>query len=312
MLKVTEEVFGEFIELGYKAMCDYIKVGRFDTCGLFVDKLKGTIRIISPFFYVEINDLQFEMEVPDEFYNVYTKDWMKSPYKAKIEDVVNNRQQNYKFVGKTSYYANNILNILNQDMDRVIDGTSRYIFVQGTLPNGSAIVTFKDNGGKLFYEIPNFPKEFVIDDKSEIPEKDIKPGVTYICYMEETQNRVYLNVVSKFGKTRSGMYSSDIYYDSSCLPLLDELKIIDPKFMECSNTLDIAPCTHMPPIHLGSMIFYDLLKIFLICKNSKFNLHFQEKINEDIMMESESSDKGDPHISIFLAPYDYYRNIHIG
>lgn len=312
MLKVTEEVFGQFIDLGYKAMCDYIKVGRFDTCGLFVDKLKGTIRIISPFFYVEVNDLRFEMEVPNEFYNVYANEWTKSPYEVNIADVVNNRHQNYKFIGKTEYYANNIINILKTDMDRVIDGSSRYIFVQGTLPDGAAIVTFKEKNGDLYFEIPGFDKEFIIDEKSEIPKSDIKPGVTYACYTEETSRSVYLDVICKFGKTRSGMYSSEIFYDASCLPLLDELKIVDPKLTECSNMLDIAPDTHMPPIHVGSMILYDLLKMFLICRNSKFQLHFQEKINSDIMMESTSDDANDPHISVFLAPYDYYKNVQIG
>lgn len=311
---INDKNFGEIIATTLRAASEYHKVLRFDTCGIAFDKEKGTIRIISFCFYVEISNVKIELDIPKDqpFYNILLKKWTSIPYSRPIEYYVEKKHSTYKFVGKTEYYANNILNIIKKEEEAVLDLRARFIFVQGFLPQGCAAVTFKGTKGNPVFELKGSNKNFVVSPNSTIPKEFIEPGVTYACALNDNGN-VELDVICKFGKTRSGLHTSEIMYDSKCLPRLSNLEIIHPELTSCSNTLDsIDGAGTMPPIHVGAMVLYDLLKIFILCKNSKFNLHFQEEINKDIWMESIPVDDTDARVSVFLAPYDYYKNIQRG
>lgn len=311
---INNENFGFIISTALRAAGEYHKSARYDTCGLAFDKERGTIRIISLYFYVEISNLKIEIDVPADkpFYNVVTKSWTSIPYMKPIEYYVNKKQETYKFIGKTEYYANNILNIIGKEKEKVLDLRARYIFVQGFLPEGGAAITFSEQDGKPVFALKGVDKKFLIARNSIIPEEYVKPGVTYACLLEDRGDCFEINVVSKFGKSRSGMYVSEVMYDAKCLPRLNSLEIIHPELTECSNVLDKPEDISMPPIHVGAMILYDLLKLFIVCKSSKFNLHFQKEINADIWMESIPVDNEDPKVSVFLSTYDYYKNIQRG
>lgn len=311
---INENNFGQVIATALRAAGEYHKSARYDTCGLVFDKENGTIRIISLYFYVEITNLKIEIDVPKDkpFYNVMSRSWTTVPYLKPIEYYVNKKHETYNFIGKTEYYANNILNIINKEKEKVLDLRARYVFVQGFLPQDGAAITFREENGKPVFSLKGVNKEFVIAKNSTIPEEYVKPGVTYACLLADRGDYIELNVISKFGKSRSGMYVSEVMYDSKCLPRLNSLEIIHPELTECSNVLLKPDEISMPPIHVGAMILYDLLKLFMLCKSSKFSLHFQEEINKDIWMESIPVDDDDARVSVFLSTYDYYKNIQRG
>lgn len=312
---INEKNFGEFIAVALRAASEYHKVLRYNTCGIMFNKKEGTAKVISNYFYVEMSNLKIEIDIPEDkpFYNVFLKQWTSMPFSKPIEYHVEKAQAKYKFIGKTEYYANNILNIIKKEEEAVLDLRARFVFVQGFLPQGCAAVVFKGEKGNPVFELKGVDKRFVVSQNSTIPKEFVEPGIAYACALNDMGSVVELDVLCKFGKTRSGLYVSEIMYDSKCLPRLNNLEIIHPELTCCSNTLDtVEGLSTMPPIHVGAMILYDLLKFFLLCKSSKFNLHFQENINSDIWMESIPVDEEDMHLSIFLTPYDYYKNIQRG
>ena len=312
---INEKNFGEFIAAALRAASEYHKVLRYDTCGVIFDKEKGTAKLISFCFYVEMENLKIELDIPENkpFYNVFLRQWTSMPYSKPIEYHVERRQSTYKFIGKTEYYANNILNIIQKEEEAVLDLRARFVFVQGFLPQGCAAVVFKGEKGNPTFELRGVNKRFVVSENSTIPKEFVEPGTAYACALNDTGSVVELDVLCKFGKTRSGLHVSEIMYDSKCLPRLNNLEIIHPDLTCCSNVLDtVEGSSSMPPIHVGAMVLYDLLKLFLMCKSSKFNLHFQENINSDIWIESIPQDEDDMKLSIFLTPYDYYKNIQRG
>lgn len=312
---INEKNFGEFVAAALRAASEYHKVLRYDTCGIIFDKKKGMAKLISFCFYVEMENLRIELDIPEDkpFYNVLLRQWTSIPYNKPIEYHVEKRQSTYKFIGKTEYYANNILNIIKKEENAVLDLKARFVFVMGNLPQGCAAVMFQGEKGNPVFQLKGVNKKFVVSENSTIPREFVEPGIAYACALDDCGDTVYLDVLCKFGKTRSGLHVSEIMYDSNCLPRLNNLEIIHPELTCCSNVLDtVAGSSAMPPIHLGAMVLYDLLKLFLMCKSSKFNLHFQENINSDIWIESIPVDEEDMKLSIFLAPYDYYKNIQRG
>jgi len=312
---INNENFGEVVAKMLRAASEYHKAERFDTCGIIFDKDDNSLKLISVWFFVRVTNVKIEIDIPrgKPFYNVLGKVWTEIPYEKPVEYYMEKRAESYNFVGRTEYYANNILNIINKETEKVLDLRARYVFVQGFLPQGCAAITFKEENGKPVFKAPKIPKKFVIDENSAIPEKFVQPGITYACTLNDCGDTVTLDVITKFGKTRSGMFVSEVKYDSKCLPRLNNLEIIHPELTVCSNILETSDEEiNMPPIHLGAMLLYDLLKILLICKTSKFNLHYQEKINDDIWIESVPEDYDDAKVSIFFPPYDYYKNIQRG
>ena len=312
---INEKNFGEVVAKMLRAASEYHKAERFDTCGIVFDKEDNALRLISIWFFVRITNVKIEIDIPKgkPFYNVLTKQWTEIPYTKPLEYYQSKKEETYNFVGRTEYYATNILNIINKETDKVLDLRARYIFVQGFLPKGCAAITFKAENGKPVFKAPKIPKNFVIGKHSTIPEEFVQPGITYTCALNDCGDIIELDVITKFGKTRSGMYVSEIKYDSKCLPRLNNLEIIHPDLTVCSNVQESAKEElSMPPIHLGAMILYDLLKILLVCKTSKFNLHYQEEINKEVLIESIPIDDDDARVAIFLSPYDYYKNIQRG
>lgn len=312
---INEKNFGEFVAVSMRAASEYHKLFRYDTCGITFNKEQGTARIVSRYFYIEMSNLKIELDIPRDkpFYNILLKQWTSLPFSKPIEYHVERRHSTYKFIGRTEYYANNILNIIKKEEESVLDMRARFVFVQGFLPQGCAAIVFKGEKGNPVFELKGTNKRFIVSQHSTIPREFIEPGIAYACALNDCGDTVELDVLCKFGKTRAGLHVSEIMYDSKCLPRLNNLEIIHPDLTCCSNSLETVEGTStMHPIHVGAMILYDVLKLFLLCKSSKFYLHFQEEINDDIWIESIPVDDEDMKLSIFLCPYDYYKNIQRG
>ena len=200
---INEKNFGEFIAAALRAASEYHKVLRYDTCGVIFDKEKGTAKLISFCFYVEMENLKIELDIPANkpFYNVFLRQWTSMPYSKPIEYHVERRQSTYKFIGKTEYYANNILNIIQKEEEAVLDLRARFVFVQGFLPQGCAAVVFKGEKGNPTFELRGVNKRFVVSENSTIPKEFVEPGTAYACALNDTGSVVELDVLCKFTKS---------------------------------------------------------------------------------------------------------------
>lgn len=315
MMKINKDNFDEVISICLRAATEYQKVNFNASKGIIFDKGNHRIQMISPFFYIEILDVEIDLDIPKDkpFFNILFGEWGPVPLPRPIDDQVKEMIESCKFIGSTQYYASNIINIISKEMDPVMKQKARYVFNQGYLPEGTAAVTFKDENGKPVFKLGNSPKKFVIAGDSKIPEEFVVPGITYACKPTESGGVVELDVIKKFGKTSSGLYVSTKFYDSSCLPLLNEGSLIHPELTECSNVLDaIDEAITMPPVHVNALMLYDCLKTFLLCESTKFNMHFQEKLSTPIWLDGIKSKETDPKINIYIAPHNYHARIQIG
>lgn len=315
---INERNFGEVVAKLLRVASEYPKIERYDTCGITFNKKERCLKIINSFAFVRVDNVDIEINISEDkpFYNVLTKEWTRNPYPADPDFFMSKRAETYNFVGKTEYYGTNILNILNKDIDKVLQGRARYVFVQGYLPQGCAIITFKDENGRPVFRHPKLDKEFVISENSTIPEEFINVGTSYICALDQCGDRINLDVLAKFGKTRSGMFVSEVKYDAKCLPRLNNLEIVHPDLTCCSNVLEPEEqgkeLISMPPIHVGAVLLYDLLKVLLLCKSTRFTLHYQEEVNKDIFIESMPVDDDDVKVQIFFPPLDIHKTIQRG
>lgn len=315
MMVVNNENFGKVLEACLRLASEFQKVNHNAARGILFDKTNGKIQIISVFFYAEISDVKIELDIPagKPFFNTMFNEWIEPPFPKPIDGDVKAMIDSCKFVGMTQYYGSNIINIISRDIEAVMDLKARYVFSHGYLPENTAAVKFRDEDGKPVFRLANSSKKFVIAKDSVIPESNVVPGITYACRPRQSGDVVELDVLKKFGKTSSGMFVSDVYYDSSCLPMLNDGSIIHPDLAECSNIFEACDDEiKMPPIHVSAVLLYDALKLMLLNKSSKFNLHFQEKINTFIRLESVKTCDTDADINIYLAPLDLSARIQRG
>lgn len=314
MMVVNNENFGKVLDSCLRLASEFQKVNHNSARGILFDKEHGRIQIISIFFYAEISDVRIDLDIPagKPFFNTMFNEWIEPPFPKDINGDVRAMIESCKFVGMTQYYASNIINIISKDIEAVTDLKARYVFNHGCLPEGSAAVKFREENGKPVFKLANSPKRFEIADNSHIPADKVVPGVTYACRPREVNGIVELDVLKKFGKTSSGMFVSTTYYDSNCLPLLNDGSIIHPELTECSNVFEACDDIKMPPIHVSAILLYDALKLMLLNKTTKFNLHFQEKINTFVRLESVRTCDTDAAINIYLAPLDLSARIQRG
>lgn len=314
---INNENFYEVIDILLRTATVYSPSQDFSFSGILFNKERRSVSVRQVYFLLDIEnvDIQIDIDPSKPFFNVALRTWMSAPPKMDMNILRKDLIETNKFIGKTEYYANNILNNIKKEEEMVLKRKTRYIFVNGFMPQGHAAVTFSfDANGRPFYSNSRIPKKFVIDSESTIPQECLAPGVTYTCSVEDMgDGTIRIDPVTKFGKTRSGLLISPELFDPVIMPKLDSLEIIHPELMECSNTLDMVEGFNaMPPIHTSTILLYDLLKTFMLCKSSKFELHFQERINSLIMLTNKPQDDKDPLITIYLAVRDYYGGIQEG
>lgn len=315
---INNDNFGEVISKLLRFCSEYPKVKNLESCGIIFNKEERTLKAINPFAFLRVDNVDIEINYPKDrpFYNVLLRDWTSIPFSAPVDSFMEARARDYNFVGKTVYYASNILKILNKDIEKVIDNRARYVFVQGYLPDGCAIITFKNENGKLVYKHPKISKEFIVSENSSIPEEFLEEDTPYIAALNMENNNIFLDILSKFGKTRSGMYVSEIRYDAKCLPRLNNLEIVHPDLTTCSNVLEPevegGEFISMPPIHVGAVLLHDILKAFLLCKSTKFILHYQEEVNKDLFLESVPVDDNDAKVRVYFPPLNIHKTIQRG
>lgn len=308
MLKVTQENFDKIVEDLYSAATTHSSAGYYSSKGIIFNKPENRILVCNPVFMIDIRDVEIDIPVNPmtSFFDLVDGVWKEIPFKIDpfkyLEDSVNK----CRFIGKTAYYGKNIMKIINLEMKKSIDQKTRYIFTHGFLADNCMCATFNLVGGEPVFEIQGFPKKFRISEHSMIPKEHVKEE-TYACSFEDLGDVIELNVITKHGKTRSGLIVSENYFDGRALAPINGFMDVHPELMTCSNVLEIAkddrgePLT-MPPIHLSSITLYDCLQAFKICKESYFYLHFQEKVNQPIMLESASVHPDDPKVFIVTSP----------
>lgn len=310
MYTLSNSNMDEFMAKVFPAASSYSEVKLSENSkGILFDKQENKVIIGSPFFGVEIGNIDIQIDVPPvtPFFDVVEKKWTKP------NDIALDLQNNFKdiisnanFIGYTSYYANNIINMLSKQVKPLAEFKCRYIFNQGYIPEGCMCVTFKMIGGDPIFELRGTNLKFVISDYSRIPKDKIQEG-TYICAIDNQGDTVVLDVLSKYGKTRSGLNISEIYFDGSKLEAVNGMMEIPPELMVCSNVLEVREFNNdgeplsMPPIHLGALLLYDLLHLFTLCRTGKFNLYFKEKTDEPVFLESQSQHPDDPKINIYMS-----------
>lgn len=308
-MKINEQNFGEVLSRLAKAAGGYgtmLNDTYEDRC-IHFDKQNKRLSIINPFFCIQLENVQIDLNIDDTncFYNVITRSWGPCPRnKIKYQEMIDGVKRNLKFIGRTEFYANNLINVMEKEKEFVNTHQARYIFVHGFLPEGAAPVIFKDEG----YPVSHLKngKRILVDNSSDIPKEAVRPGDAYaVKVVGKSGNDILVNVLCRFGKTRSGLLvSADKPYTSKYLPLLSNLEIIHPELTECSNFLDIQQGYTMPPIHLEALYLYNILITMMLCKSSKFSLFFQEKINEPIYIESQPQDEDDVLVTAVLGVLD--------
>lgn len=302
-MKLNNETFKNLKDYALRAMSEYHSPGKLLFYGAFCDKQKRTIFMLSPYFAVEIENVDMDEFVSDEkpFYNSALDEFTSYPYEAPIE-VIMSEMGEFNPIGHTTYSATDIIRIMDKAKKEVFNRTSRYVFAQGFLPEGTAPIKFRaGQDGRPFFSMPNANKEFIISEYSTIPEQYIIPERSYACRLNDVGSHYTIDVVEMFGKTKSGLVISEECFDPANLDSINSFEGLYSELMVCSNTLEIADGAVMPPIHLGSLLFYDILKIFMSCKNPVFNLVFQEAVNSRVILENVPEGEDDIAIRVHVA-----------
>lgn len=312
---IDEKEFNRVCDTMLRTATEYHKLGDTKTCGIYFDKENSVIRIISLYFFIEIQNADIRIDVPKNapFFNIINNEWTDVPFARPMEEYMERKARSYEFVGRTEYYAKNIMSIIQKEEEKTMKLKTRYVFVQGFLDEGTAILTFKSINDRLYSEIKG--RKFVVDKNSFIPEQYVIPGLTYAVSVTGTSNGcITVDVIERFGRTRSGLYVTETVFNAEkCLPLLDKIRNVHEQLTECSDVLDtINNEVVMPPIHMNAMMLMDLLRIFTLNTSTKFSLHFQQNINSDIFMESIPEGDEDYKILIYASTLDYYRTIQRG
>lgn len=318
MYVVNNENFEDVVDMLKGLSSSYHSATVERVKGIIFLKDENMIKIVNHFSVTEIENVDIQVKVPPmkPFWDIISDEWEEIPHKSplpNIKDLV----EKAEFIGRTEYNNKNILIIMNKEYDKVSDLKTRYVFSQGFLPEGCMCAQFKIINGEPIFEIPNFPKKFVVSENSSIPKEYLKEKIIYQCGLDDQGDVVVLDVISKFGKTKSGLITTDIAFDCKSLPSVNSFFGIHPELMTCSNMLDInkdendEPLT-MPPIHVPGKFLYDIMFVFNLCKNGFFYIHFQERnLNSNekdrfILLESSSKDKDEPKIRVILTPIQLY------
>lgn len=273
------------------------------------DKKNRMLEAISPFYILTVEnvDIDLPIEEPNIYYNVMFQKWQPCPTdKEKTEAKIKEIFTGMDFIGKTLFYANNILNLMDIKREYVDSEQTRYVFVNGFLPSEDcAPMTFNIVNGVPERVMKNGIK-FIVSENSEIPREYVKSGDTYaVRPVGKEGNNIVVDVLCRFGRMRSGLVVSTRPYTSDKLALVNKLEIVHPELTECTNDLSLKPgFSAMPPIHFGGKLLYDVLKVFTLAKSSKVELHFQEGISTLTLLTNVEQDKDDVKITCILAPLD--------
>lgn len=312
-MKLTAEKFEEIRDYTFRLMSEHHSPTALAFYGAYFDVEKDLILMLTPAFVAEIHNVDSKEFINKEkpFYNAAWNEFMSVPYNRPIESFFK-EIGDFHAIGHTTYSATDIINILKRHEKYVLDGVARYVFVQGFLPEGCAPIKFKNVNGKPFFGLPNNPTEFTIDEDSVIPERYIEFDKSYACEVINKDSGYSLNVLELFGKTRSGLIISEKNWRPEYLEKANRLEGLYSDQMICSNILEIAEGEVMPPIHMTPIMLYDVLKIFMLCKNPIFNLVFQKEVNSHVRLESVPQDDDDLFIRVHFHVKDQSYGIQRG
>lgn len=281
----------------------------YDNRVVLFDKKNRRIESVSPFYIMAIDnvDIDLPIEEPKNCYNVMLQKWQEMPERidiAKKNNKVKEEFDKLKLIGRTSFYANNIMKVMDMQRKYVDADQARYIFVHGFLPDETcAPMTFNIEGEKPIRRMRS-GKAFIVSEGSPIPPEAIKAGDTYaVKPVGKDGNNIIVDVLCRFGKSRSGLLVSPRPFTSDKLALANRLEIIHPELTECSNFLELKEgYKQMPPIHFKAKLLYNILKVFNLAESSKVILNFQEQIASPALLVNEPQSKDDIEITFLVAP----------
>lgn len=332
MAVLDQAMFDKIVSYSLGGVSDHKNPKRITKSGIFFDKKNKSIVIASPFTLIEISNIEIGNIVPDDapFFNSPMGEFRQYPFTKSVEELYAEIGE-FKPVGHVTYSATDIINILepairhsrdrdfetprskNDYMNRISVVPGRYVFVQGFLPEGCAPVKFKNVGGRPSFSLKGVSKPFVISSNSNIPEKYVVPDKCYACRVTETPERFELDVVSLFGKTKSGLVmATGGYYDHNNLELINRLEGLYTDMMVCSDLLVKNEECYMPPIHLTVELLYDTLKMFMLAEVPLFDLIFQEEVNSHILLQSKPQNDNEILIRAYMAVKDLTYKYQIG
>lgn len=323
-MKLTEQKFNEVLSYLLRSSTEYHNPGKYNFYGIVFDKEKRAALVITPVFVIEVNNIDMGNFVPDDkpFFNCIFKEFteLKYPVNPELEKLAKEGKESittrkiidellaemgeFNFVGKTVYSITNILDIMQRAKKEVmIDESTRYVFSQGFLPPDTAAIKFsKGTDGKPFFSLKGVDKEFKVSQYSTVPFDIIEAGETYACAVNDMESYFSLDVITKFGKTRSGLIISDGIFEKENIPKINNFEGVPVDLMTCSNVLDMQPNQIMSPIHIDGLILYDVMRVFLMCKNPLVELHFQKSSDDFLMFSSIPVDDDDVYIRAYMGP----------
>ena len=308
---INKENFGFVISKMVRLVGEYGAMDQtcYDNRIICFDKTNRKMEMISPCYIMILEnvDIDLPIEEPNNCYNVMLQRWQQMPERidvAKKNNKVREEFEKLKLIGRTSFYANNIMKVMDLQKRYVDSEQARYIFVHGFLPDETcAPMTFVIENGKPIRRMKS-GKAFVVNGNSPIPEEAIKAGDTYaVKPVGKDGSNIIVDVLCRFGKTRSGLLVSPRLFTSDKLALANKLEIIHPELTECSNFLELEEgYSQMPPIHFKAKLLYNVLKVFNLAQSSKVIMNFQEEIASPVLLTNEPQGKDDIIITCLLAP----------